>query len=120
MATKEDCNIAETRLQSNQDNEMQPTDNPVVDQFAVVSDQHSSQLHSGRDSTQSTNLPVSNTSTCSAVMANKGDPPPNQSKQTGCTSVDTTPTNALMSQTISLQSLKAKHVEIPRAKVQDL
>jgi len=103
MATKEDYNIAETWLQSNQNNKVQPTDNPVVDPFDVVSDQHNnnSQLNSGKISTQFKNLPVTNTLTCSAVMANEKDRLPNQSTCSGCALADTAPANALMSQTIN-------------------
>jgi len=79
-----------------------------------VSDQNNSQLKSGKDSTQSTNLPVLNTSTYSAVMANEGDRPPNQSKGARLSK----PTIALMvglapTKEISAHTHRATHQRLP-------
>jgi len=69
MATKEDFLIAETWLQSNHDTDLKPTDNTVVNPYAVVSDQHGSECESGKDTNQSNSLPELNSTTSSCVMA---------------------------------------------------
>ena len=69
MATKEDFLIAETWLQSNHDTDLKPTDNQVVNPYAVVSDQHGSECESGKDTNQSNSLPELNSTTSSCVMA---------------------------------------------------
>ena len=98
MATKEDFLIAETWLQSNHDTDLKPTDNTVVNPYAVVSDQHGSECESGKDTNQSNSLPELNSTTSSRVMADsKGDRPPNQRKRSGCASADTTPASTQMS-----------------------
>ena len=98
MATKEDFLVAETWLQSNHDTNLKPTDNQVVNPYAVVSDQHGSECESGKNTNQSKSLPESNSTTSSYVMADsEGDCPPNQRKRSGCASADTTPASTLMS-----------------------
>ena len=84
MATKEDYNIAKIWLHSNNNTEMLPADNQVINPFTVVPDQHNSQNNRGKYSNQSKNLPDYRTHP-------EKDRQPNQSMHSGYASANTTP-----------------------------